>query len=200
MISPLITLFGAILSMVAVALLPGRKAMQEGKDERYSSWGRGALYFMVIVLFAIVGYVIIDVRSSKEPGAFSTGNIALFLVVGIGLVIDDLWISRKMKAAKGAEEVHEVEVMSGDEVKGPEGAAPAPAPEKPAKPGTKKLKKTAKKKVLPTKPVEAPKPDVAATAELIEPHAGPIICPSCDTPVEHTHDGTCPVCGGAIGK
>jgi len=198
MFSPIVTLVGAILAMVAVSLLPSKKAAKEGHDGRYSSWGRGALYFLVIVLLAIVVYVLVDMSSGSKLLTFAAGNVVLFLIMGFGLIAKDMSIMGQMKKAREStamEEVHEVE-----EVEGP-GTAPlakVPGPATVTKP--KKVKKAAVKKVAPAKPAEAPKPAVVESAELIEPSAGPKVCPSCDTPIEHSHDGNCPVCGAPIPK
>jgi hypothetical protein len=200
MFSPIVTLVGAILAMVAVSLLPRKNAVKEGHDDRYSSWGRGALYFLVIVLLAIVVYVLVDISSGSKQLTFAAGNVLLFLVMGLGLVADDILIMRQMRKAhdsKAAEEVHEVEDIQAEGTKAPEVAKPAgPAP----KPAAKKVKKAAVKKVAPAKPSEAPKPAAVESAELIEPSAGPKVCLSCDTPIEHSHDSNCPVCGAPIPK
>jgi len=202
MFSPVVTLVGAILAMVAIALLPSKKAVQEGHDDRYSSWGRGALYFLVIVLFIMVVYVLVDIYGGTKYLVFAAGNVLLFLVMGLGLVADDILLTRRMRKAhdaKAPEEVHEVEDLQADGTKAPETPLPAKSPGPAPKPAAKKVKKAAKK-VAPAKPSEAPKPVEVESAELIEPSAGPKVCPSCDTPIEHAHGDKCPVCGATVPK
>jgi hypothetical protein len=210
MVSPIVTFIGAILSMIAIGLIPGRTAIKNGETERYDNWGRGAIYLLALVLIVVGGYALVTWYTSKERDLFTMGNVVLFAVLGFGLIANNLWLTRRIKMAQ--EQVHEVEELEGS---GTGGAVTAKGPT--VKPPQKKVKRTvtagvagpqapddpkpvAPKKVKAARPVVASKPASSVSEELIEPPSGPVRCPSCDTPVDHSHDGTCPVCGEKVLK
>jgi hypothetical protein len=207
-ISPLVTFVGAIIGLSAIALIPSRTQIKKGKTERFTSWGKNAIVALAVVLFALAAAVMYVWVSSKSEEFFSLGNILLFLGMGIGLVGNNVLVSGKIaKAQKEKEpsEVHEVEELD------PKKSA---APTKDAKPKKAARPKTGTKPIKPEvappfgKPLASPKipkkakvpklmapPHPETSEELIEPAAGPQKCPSCDTPLDHNQDKTCPVCG-----
>jgi hypothetical protein len=210
LVSPIVTFIGAILSMIAIGLIPGRTAIKKGETERYNNWGRGAIYFLALVLIVVGGYALVTWYTSKDRDLFTMGNVVLFAVLGFGLIANNLWLTRRIKM--GQEQVHEVEELEGPgtggalAAKGPIAKAPqkkvkrtgtpgAPSPQKPGSP-----KPVAIKKVKADRPAVPSKPASSEPEELIEPPSGPMKCPSCDTPLEHSHDGTCPVCGEKVLK
>jgi hypothetical protein len=213
MVSPIVTFIGAILSMVAISLLPGRTAIKKGETERFDTWGKLAIFSLALVLLVVGGYALVSWYTSKERDLFTMGNVVLFAVLGFGLIANNFWLTRRIKMVQ--EQVHEVEVLGEEKVKGPGtgGAVTAKGPsakapqkkvKRPVTPGAPGIQATgpskpvAIKKVKADKPTVAPKPANAGPEELIEASSGPEKCPSCDTPLEHTHDGACPVCGEKI--
>ena len=207
-IPPLVTFVGAIIGLSAIALIPGKIQIKKGKTARFTSWGKNAIIALSVVLFILAGVVLYTWVDSKSEEIFSLGNVLLFLGLGVGLVVNNFFVtSRISKAQKEKEpvEIHEVEVLSAQE-----GAVPAKdaKPKMVARPktGTKSFKpevapavgkplaspKIAKKAKVP-KLVAPPRP--VAPEELIEASTGPKKCPSCDTPLDHNTDKSCPVCG-----
>jgi hypothetical protein len=207
-ISPLVTFVGAIIGLSAIALIPSKSQIKKGNTERFNSWGKLAIIALAIVLFVLAGAVMYTWVTSSSEELFSLGNFLLFLGLGIGLVANNVLVTAKIaKAQKDTEpsEVHEVEELGPKESAVPTKVArPKKAPR--PKTGTKPFKP----EVAPAvgKPLQSPKIPVKAkvpklvappkpkvSEELIEPPIGPKKCPSCDTPLDHHQDKTCPVCG-----
>jgi hypothetical protein len=156
----------------------------------------------------LAGAVLYTWVNSKSEELFSLGNVLLFLGLGVGLVVNNFFVtSRIAKAQKKKEplEIHEVEVLGAQK-----GAVPAKdaKTKKVARPktGTKPFKPEVAPPV--GKPLANPKiairakvpklvapPRPAASEELIGSSTGPKKCPSCDTPLDHNTDKSCPVCG-----
>ena len=229
MIPPILTLIAAILAAIAVGLIPGQQAIKDGETERYDSWGRGAVYFLALVILAFGGYIAYIWYSGDEEALFDTSeivgilhtsNMVIFVVLGVGLMANNAYVSKAIgkRNAEVDEDEAGVEVLDVETVevkpkkkvlkKGPakkavkkkKDVAPEPKPKKVQKkrPKVKAAPKPVKK---PKKVVKKPKPAKAATEELIvdepEPSGKALSCPSCDTPVDHSHD-SCPICGEDI--
>jgi hypothetical protein len=207
-ISPLVTFVGAIIGLAAIALIPSKTQIMTGKTERFTSWGKNAIVALAVVLFVLAVAVMYLWVSSKSEELFSLGNFLLFLGLGIGLVVNNVLVTDKIAKAqkeKGPSEIHEVEELGAKELVAPtkdEKPKKAPSP----KTGTKRFKP----EVAPAvgKPLASPKmpkktkvpklvapPQSVTSEELIAPITGPKTCPSCDTPLDHRQDKTCPVCG-----
>lgn len=227
MVQPLLTLVAAVLSIVAVGLIPGSKAIDDGETGRYKSWGKGAVYFLAMVMIGVGGYIIYDWYPTKEWDLITIGNMALFAALGIGLIANNAWVSRQIVKVEEKEveaEIIEVEAIEVDDLsadglmeekdvrptrpvkktpKKVKRVRPKTVKKKVKKPTVKKMvkpKKSVKKKAKPKKSVKKPEPE--PKEELIpddDPAPTPrkATCPSCDTPVDH-HDDTCPVCGEDI--
>ena len=207
-ISPLVTFVGAIIGLSAIALIPGKIQIKKGKTERFTSWGKNAIVALSVVLFVLAGAVLYTWVNSKSEELFSLGNVLLFLGLGVGLVVNNFLVTGRISKAqkeKDPVEVHEVEVLGAQEGTVPTKDA---KPKKVARPkiGTKSIKP----EVAPAfgKPLASPKipvkakvpklvapPRPTASEELIEPASGSKKCPSCDTPLDHNTDKSCPVCG-----
>ena len=43
-LTPIVTLVGAIIALLAISLIPGKNAIKKGNVKRYISWGRNAIY------------------------------------------------------------------------------------------------------------------------------------------------------------
>lgn len=221
------TLMAAILAVVAVAMTPSGEDIKKGGTARYRSWGRGAIYLLGIVILAIGAYIIYDWYPAKERDWLTIGNMALFAVLGIGLMANNAWASRKMGEVEGDGEVMEPEIIEVEAIEADDLSSeglmeekdvrPRAVPKKRAKrvkkastPATKrKVKKAlqpkpAKKAVRKVERAERPGPKdqdeelIQAEGERAGPKGtGKPTCPSCDTPVDH-HDVYCPVCGEDI--
>lgn len=206
-LSPLVTFLGAILGLSAIALIPGKTQIKKGKTEQFTSWGKIAITILAIILFVLAAAVLYYWPTTGADQGFALGNVLLFLGLGIGLVVNNFFVSgkiAKVQTEKEIAEVHEVETLGPGVVTTPAtGAAPKKA-------GPKTGTKPFKPEVAPAvgKPLPSPKvpkkakvpkliapPHPVASEELIEPAAGPKKCPSCDTPLDHNTDKTCPVCG-----
>jgi len=217
--TPIVTLIGAFLAIAAISLIPGKSALKKGEVKRYITWGKNAIYLLAIVLLGFAGYVFYVWYKQDERDVFTTGNLALFVVLGIGLVVNNLLITRNLKKADKqkagpVEEIHEVQEEtegikpeSATQKKGktqkPAKNAPVSKPQlhlPPPLPPAQVKPKPVKKATL-VKPKAAPKPAAIASEELIDPaekRPAKKKCPSCDTPVDH-HAGQCPVCGESLG-
>jgi rubrerythrin len=220
-------LVAAILAAIAVGLIPGQQAIKDGDTDRYDSWGKGAIYFLAFVLLALGGYIAYIWYSGGEEGLFDTSevigilhtsNMVLFMVLGIGLIANNAYVSKAISARSTEldEEATVVEILDAEAVevkpkkmKTVKKKAPTKKKVKKAvvtrKPKPKKVVKKKPKKKAPVKTVKKPKkvikkpkPAKAASEELIEdgpePSQKALTCPSCDTPVDHSHD-SCPICG-----
>jgi hypothetical protein len=207
-ISPLVTFIGALIGLLAIALIPSNKQIKKGNTERFTSWGKMAVVALAIVLFVLAGAVMYTWVISNSEELFSLGNFLLFLGLGIGLVANNVLVTAKITMAqneKEPSEVHEVEEL---------GPKESVAPAKDARPKKATRPKTSTKPFKPEvapavgKPLASPKIPVKAkvpklmappkpkvSEELIAPPLGPKKCPSCDTPLDHHQDKTCPVCG-----
>jgi hypothetical protein len=207
-ISPLVTFVGAIIGLSAIALIPGKVQIKKGKTERFNAWGKNAIIALAVILFVLAGVVLYTWVDSKSEELFSLGNVLLFLGLGIGLVVNNFLVSNRIaKAQKEKEpvEIHEVEVLGIQESATPTKEVKPKMVARP-KAGTKPIKP----EVAPAfgKPLASPKipkkakvpklmapPKQAASEELIDSSAGSTKCPSCDTPLDHNTDKSCPVCG-----
>ena len=163
MFPPILTLIAAILAAVAVGLIPGQQAIKDGDTERYDSWGKGAIYFLALIILALGGYIAYIWYSGDEEALFDTSepigilhtsNMVIFMVLGIGLMANNAYVSKAI-SKRGAELDEGVAVV---EVVEPVAVEAEPKKVKTVKkkaPTKKKVKKTKKKVVA-----QVPKPKV----------------------------------------
>lgn len=209
MVPPILTLVAAILGILAVALIPGAKAINEGDTERFKAWGKGAAIFLGVLVLAVGAYVFWDWYSGdRGSDLFVMANMAVLTLLGIAVIGNSAYTTIRIRKEE-AEEVVEVvtiieEVAPGPvkkkkkkvtkkagATKRPKGKVKRPAKKKATKPKVVKAKKMIKK-------VKAP-PEEELIPEEPEPARSKVMttCPSCDSPLDHGHD-ECPVCGENI--
>lgn len=163
MVPVLLTFVAAILAMLAIIIVPGSKAIKEGAFGAYKSWGKGLAYILGLVTLGVGGYVVYNWYVLEERGVINTMNMALFVVLGIGIVINNAWVSRSVTKAEEKEGAKKEEKAAAVEAE----SAPSKKVAVKKAPAKKAVKKTPAKKVVkkaPTKTKAAARPRPAKPA------------------------------------
>ena len=115
-----IALMAAVLGLIALLLLPGRASIEEGRLGAYAGRGKWAVFIIgLLVLGAatILGYEWYRFRSARDP--WVSGNVVLFALLGMALLIGNLWTMRYVKRMAGTVELVEAGAVEFVDAEGP---------------------------------------------------------------------------------